>query len=97
MVFSSIGEVITLAGECGTPGNDDGDALKARFSTAVEDIACLDNCIILVTDTSNREVREILPDGPCPAIQGKFPQSVQPTHSWVNLKVSVTLEVELLH
>jgi len=62
----SVGDVSTLAGQCGSSGNQDGDASEALFSTAIEGIACLRNCSILVTDPSSRTVRIITPDGDCP-------------------------------
>lgn len=62
----SAGEVSTLAGQCGSSGDQDGDASEALFSTAIEGIACLRNCSILVTDPSSRTVRIITPDGDCP-------------------------------
>ena len=55
----------TLAGECGNPGNVDGDLNSALFSNGIEDIACLANCTFLVTDPSSRSVRAIAPDQTC--------------------------------
>ena len=61
-----IGEVDTLAGQCTHSGDMDGDASEALFSTAIDGIACLSNCSILVADPSSRTVRVITPDGDCP-------------------------------
>lgn len=60
------GEVSTLAGQCMSPGDQDGDATEAQFSSAIEAVACLQNCSILVTDPSSRTVRIITPDSDCP-------------------------------
>ena len=60
------GEVDTLAGQCTHSGDVDGDASEALFSTAIDGVACLSNCSILVTDPSSRTVRVITPDGSCP-------------------------------
>ncbi len=38
---------------------------SALFSNGIEDVACLPNCTILVTDPSSREVRSISLDEPC--------------------------------
>ena len=65
-----VGEVDTLAGQCTHSGNMDGDATEALFSTAIEGIACLSNCSILVADPSSRTVRIITPDGECPGHPG---------------------------
>ena len=64
------GEVDTLAGQCTHSGDVDGDANEALFSTAIEGIACLSNCSILVADPSSRTVRIITPDGNCPGQPG---------------------------
>ena len=57
----------TLAGKCGSPGHADGSAKEERFSTGIEDIACLGNCTLLVTDSGTRQLRSIAPAGECPA------------------------------
>ena len=49
-----------------SPGDQDGDPTEAQFSTAIEAVACLQNCSILVTDPSSRTVRIITPDIDCP-------------------------------
>ncbi|BDA43577.1 hypothetical protein COCOBI_04-5900 [Coccomyxa sp. Obi] len=61
------GDVTTLAGECGNPGDVDGEMHSALFSNGIEDIACLPNCTFLVTDPSSRSVRAIVPDDTCTA------------------------------
>lgn len=57
----------TLAGDCGNPGNIDGEMHSALFSNGIEDIACLANCTFLVTDPSSRSVRAIAPNETCAA------------------------------
>ena len=87
------GEVDTLAGQCTHSGDADGDASEALFSTAIEGIACLSNCSILVADPSSRTVRIITPDGDCPGQPGSA-QNNGGTHP-CNLSPFVTNEVLL--
>ena len=60
------GEVSTFAGQCESPGEHDGDSSEAQFSTAIQGVACLSNCSVLVADPSSRCVRIIDVGGHCP-------------------------------
>ncbi|CAK0781184.1 hypothetical protein CVIRNUC_005307 [Coccomyxa viridis] len=71
------GEVSTFAGQCESPGEHDGDSSEAQFLTAIQGVACLSNCSVLVTDPSSRSVRIIDVGEHCPQPAGKVPQ----THS----------------
>ena len=79
------GEVATLAGQCTHAGDVDGDASEALFSTAIEGVACLSNCSILVTDPSSRTVRVITPDGDCPGQPDTPPSNAGTLHGLVTV------------
>ena len=74
---NTAGEVSTFAGQCESPGEHDGDSSEAQFLTAIQGVACLSNCSVLVTDPSSRSVRIIDVGEHCPQPAGKVPQ----THS----------------
>ena len=61
----------TFAGQCESPGEHDGDSSEAQFSTAIQGVACLSNCSVLVTDPSSRSVRIIDVGEHCPRPAGR--------------------------
>ena len=68
---NTAGEVSTFAGQCESPGEHDGDSSEAQFSTAIQGVACLSNCSVLVTDPSSRSVRIIDVGEHCPQPAGR--------------------------
>ena len=79
--FCNTGHVSTLAGTCGHPGEADGDADSAFFSTGIEDIACQQDCTLFVTDRGNRKVRTIhLDEQACPTPPGPTKSGVLLLH-----------------
>ena len=68
------GMVETLAGQCESPGFQDGRADEARFSDSVYDVFCTaPGCSVLVSDPSNGRLRRIAHDpAACEAEQHAF-------------------------
>ena len=83
------GEVTTLAGDCGGNGSS--------FSTGIEDVACLANCTLLVTDTGTRQVHALAPaeGSACPAQAGGFSGAALGGSSAVALIVGAALALGL--
>lgn len=59
------GEVSTLAGDCGHQKES-----NSSFTAGIEDVACLADCTLLVTDTGTRQVHAVAPGSACPAHAG---------------------------
>lgn len=72
--ISSNGDVTTLAGAAGSPGNNDGVGAAARFRNPWA-LAVDKDGNVYVADSSNDTIRKIMPDGKVTTLAGKAGES----------------------